>query len=124
MRLAGQGIQVGAQGQPLHERWQRLTGERAVGALDFVSMHSTRRQLRRRGICVARDGSGQGVLRRERRSGKAIERIGARGVTSADECLKRRRRRGRPGLGLGRAHHDGLGLGGGHIGDTGRAQLF
>ena len=69
MRLAGQGIQVGAQGQPLHERRQRLASERAIGALDLVGMYSTRRQLRRCGIGVARDGGGQGILRRERRGG-------------------------------------------------------
>ena len=63
MRLAGQGIQVGAQGQPLHECRQRLTGERTVGALNLVGMHGTRRHLRRRGIRVARDGGGQGILR-------------------------------------------------------------
>ena len=69
MRLAGQGIQVGAQGQPLHECRQFLTGERTVGALNLVGMHGTRRHLRRRGIRVARDGGGQGILRRERRGG-------------------------------------------------------
>ena len=69
MRLAGQGIQVGTQGQPLHESGQRLAGERAVGALDLVGMHGTGGQLCRRGIRVARDGGGQGILRRKRRGG-------------------------------------------------------
>ena len=125
MRLAGQGIQVGAQGQPLHKCGKRLTGERTVGALNLIGMHGTRRQLRRRGICVARDGGGQGVLRRECRSGQAIERIGARGVTCADQRLKRRRGRGRSRLGRRCAHHNGLGLSAGrHIGNASRAQLF
>ena len=125
MRLAGQGIQVGAQGQPLHERRQRLTGERTVGALDLVGMHGTRRHLRRRGIRVARDGSSQGILRRQRRSSQTIERIGARGIARADECLKRGCRGRWPRFGRRRAHHDGLGLGAGrHVGNTGCAQLF
>ena len=125
MRLSGQGIQVGAQGQPLHECRQRLTGERTVGTLDLAGMHGTRRQLRRRGIRVACDGGGQGILRRQRRSGQAIERIGARGVTGADERLKRGCRDRWPRFGRRRAHHDGLGLGAGrHVGNTGCAQLF
>ena len=125
MRLAGQGIQVGAQGQPLHECRQRLAGERAVGALDLVGMHGARRHLRRRGIRVARDGGGQSILRRQRRSGQAIERIGTRGVTRTNERLKRGYRGRRPRFGRRRAHHDGLGLGAGrHVGNTGCAQLF
>ena len=125
MRLAGQGIQVGAQGQPLHERRQRLAGKRAIGALDLVGMHGTRRQLCWHGIRVARDGGGQGILRRQRRSGQAIERIGARGVTRTNERLKRGYRGRRPRFGRRRAHHDGLGLGADrHIGNTGSAQLF
>ena len=125
MRLTGQGIQVGAQSQPLHECGQRLAGERAVGALNLVSMHSTGGQLCRRGIGVARDGGGQSILRRKRRGGQTIERIGARGVTGADKRLKRRRGRRRARLGRRCAHHNGLGLSvGRHIGNTGRTQLF
>ena len=88
-------------------------------------MHGTRRQLRRRSICVARDGSGQGVLRRECRSGQAIERIGARGIARADKRFKRRCRGGGSRLGRRCAHHNGLGLSAGrHIGNASRAQLF
>ena len=88
-------------------------------------MHGARGQLCRRGIRVARDGGGQGILRRERRSGQAIERIGARGITRANERLKRGRRCGRSRLGRRCAHHNGLGLSAGrHIGNAGCAQLF
>ena len=125
MRLAGKRIQVGTQGQPLHEGGQRLAGKRAIGALNLVGMHGTRGQLRRRGIGIARDGGSQSILRRERRSRQTVERIGASGVTGADQCLKRGCGCGRSGLGRRCAHHDGLGLGAcRHIGNTSRAQLF
>ena len=125
MRLAGERVQVGAQSQPLHERRQRFAGERSISALNLVSMHGTGRQLRRRGIGIARDGSSQSILWRQRRGGQAIERIGARSVASTDECLKRRRGRRRAWLRCGRAHHDGLGLSAsGHIGNASRTQLF
>ena len=112
-------------GQPLHERRQGLAGERAVGALDLVGMHGTGGQLCRRGIGVARDGGGQGILRRKRRGRQAIERIGTRGIARADERLKRGCRGRRPRFRRRRAHHDGLGLGAGrYIGNASRAQLF
>ena len=97
VRVAGQRIQVGAEGEPLEQRRQGLACEWAVGALDFGRRNGCRVGTgRRRGAGVRKARSRTGChhagrpRRPDARSGhSSLGHIGHAGLTQLLQALKR-----------------------------------
>ena len=93
-RLAGERVQVGAQGEPLHQGRQRLAGKLAIGALDLRGGLRGGDGGRRGSERVARDHLGKRRLRGGEGRRQRIERTGAGRSLARGHRYGRTRRRG------------------------------